>query len=108
VVRVLLEKLGEGADVLTRNSFGKSALTEAFAGQDQEILTMLLEHPSADEERLLMGKKGGGVGVDEELKTEEEEEEGEGQGEGLVHELVLDPEGAPDRVLRVREMVRLL
>ncbi len=98
-MRLLLEKLGDGADVLRRNGFGKSALTEGFGGQDQAILTLLLEHSSAEEEKLLMGKKGG--------EQEGQEEEGqEEEGEGMVHALVLDPEGAPDRVLNVRELVR--
>lgn len=101
-MRLLLEKLGDEVDVLHRNGFGKSALTEGFARQDQEILTMLLEHPSAEEERLLMGKDKG--------EEEQEGESGEGRAEeeqqGIVHRLVLDPEGAPDRVLSVRELVR--
>lgn len=98
VVRLLLEKLGGTADVLRRNGFGKSALTEAFARQDQEILTVLLEHPSAEEERLLMGKKP--------EEGESMEEAGEEEEPGIVHRLVLDPEGAPDCVLSVRELVR--
>src|SRR6056297_1296860 len=49
VVRLLLEKL-ENVDVLARNAFGKSVLTEGFAGKSQGILKLLLEHPSADED----------------------------------------------------------
>lgn len=108
VVRVLLERLGDGVDVLARNAFGKSVLTEGFGGRDQGILTMLLEHSSAEEERLLMGKKGGeGGGMEEEWQQQADEEgEGGGEEEAIVHRLVLDPEGAPDRVLSIRELVR--
>lgn len=114
VVKLLLEKLGERADVLCRNAFGKSVLTEGFSGQDQGILRLLLEHSSADEERLLMGKKEKGEKEGEE-GMEVVEKEGEGGGgnneegeeeQGIVHRLVLDPEGAPERVLAVRELVR--
>lgn len=110
VVRVLLKRLGDRADVLARNAFGKSVLTEGFGGKDQGILKMLLEHSSADEERMLMGKQGGEGGEEEEgMEVEEGEVEGEEAGggeEGIVHRLRLDPEGAPDRVLSVRELVR--
>lgn len=113
VVRVLLERLGDGVDVLARNAFGKSVLTEGFGGRDQGILTMLLEHSSAEEERLLMGKKEGaeeeGEGEGQQQQEADGEQEGGGEEEeqdAIVHRLVLDPEGAPDRVLSVRELVR--
>jgi hypothetical protein len=56
-----------------------------------------------------MGKKEGG----EEEGGQQQEADGEQEGGGeeeeqdaIVHRLVLDPEGAPDRVLSVRELVR--
>lgn len=121
VVRLLLGKL-ENVDVLVRNGFGKSILTEGFAGKNQEILKMLLEHSSADEDAL-MGRTGQqGQGVKEEgQEGEAEGEEGEegeevsmtiAMGENdddaaasvIIHRLVLDKQQDPGRVLQIREL----
>jgi hypothetical protein len=45
---------GSGIDVLQRNKFGRSALTEGFQSDNAEVIRRLLEHPSASEERLLL------------------------------------------------------
>lgn len=114
VVRVLLAKLGN-VDVLARNSFGKSVLTEGFSGKNQEVLKMLLEHSSADEDALMggMGDKGKDDNGMDVAVSMGENAAGEGgpnaaaaaaEGEGLVHHFVMDREKEPDRVLRVREM----
>ena len=119
VVRLLLAKL-ENVDVLVRNGFGKSILTEGFAGKNQEILKMLLEHSSADEDAL-MGGTGQGQGMKEEGQEGEEggEEGEEGEevsmsiaiGENdeaatsvIIHRLVLDKQQDPGRVLQIREL----
>mmetsp|Transcript_30032 Transcript_30032/g.39509 ORF Transcript_30032/g.39509 Transcript_30032/m.39509 type:complete len:485 (-) Transcript_30032:287-1741(-) len=50
----------QSIDVLKRNTFGKSALSDAFASGKTEIINEILEHPSANEEAL-MGSQGGGA-----------------------------------------------
>jgi predicted nicotinamide N-methyase len=40
-------------DVLDKNEFGRSALTEGFTSQKEEVVKSLLEHDSATEEKLL-------------------------------------------------------
>lgn len=40
-------------DVLEKNEFGRSALTEGFTSQETEVVKSLLEHDSASEEKLL-------------------------------------------------------
>eukprot|EP00040_Diaphanoeca_grandis_P023304 m.126570 g.126570 ORF g.126570 m.126570 type:complete len:442 (+) comp29209_c0_seq2:117-1442(+) len=47
ITKVLLTKC-ESADVLHKNSFGKSALTEAFGVGIADLTQLLLEHKSAD------------------------------------------------------------
>jgi ankyrin repeat protein/predicted nicotinamide N-methyase len=42
-----------GIDVLRRNAFGRSILTEAFQGDNPDVIQYVLEHSSAAEERLL-------------------------------------------------------
>ncbi|GAB5035308.1 methyltransfer with n-terminal ankyrin repeats [Nannochloropsis oceanica] len=116
VVRILLAKL-DNVDVLIRNGFGKSVLTEGFAGKNQEILKMLLEHSSAAEDAL-MGVTGQGL-KEEGLQEMNEGEEGEetevavtlaiGENDEataavVVHRLVLDKLEEPERVLQIREM----
>lgn len=47
-------------DVLQRNAFGRSALTEGFSSDNAAVVKALLEHDSASEERLLSTSTGGG------------------------------------------------
>lgn len=106
VVRLLLDKL-ENVDVLVRNGFGKSVLTEGFLGKNQEILKLLLEHSSADEDALMGG--GGMEGADMQVVVEDENEndneDAQGQAAGeVVHRLVLDRAQDPGRVLQIREV----
>jgi hypothetical protein len=98
-VKALLSGV-ENVDVLVRNGFGKSALTEAFSGKDAEILGALLEHPSASEEKLLEGTEVDGDHVGQRVDKE---------GAALprheiVHRLVLDPLHR-ERLMRIRELV---
>ena len=59
VVKLLLEQ--ESADILKKNSFGKSALTEAFGRDNADITAALLTHSSAKElENQKKKKKKGG------------------------------------------------
>lgn len=65
-------------DVLLKNSFGRSALTEAFTSGDTETVGILLNHDSAEEERLIGGM--------EKKEVDAEEAEGEGKSEEIIHE----------------------
>jgi predicted nicotinamide N-methyase len=81
------------ADVLQRNSFGRSALTEGFTSQNTAVVNTLLEHDSATEEKLLMnttttGQEDGG-----------DEEKGDEDNDGVTHEFLF-----LDTPLRVREL----
>jgi predicted nicotinamide N-methyase len=51
VVQALLEQ--QNVDVLKRNQFGRSALTEGFTSENTEVVKVLLEHDSASEELLM-------------------------------------------------------
>ena len=57
VVDILLNESSYDVDVLQKNSFGRSVLTEGFASQCTEVVKLLLEHDSAAEEKLLSGGK---------------------------------------------------
>lgn len=54
IVRLLLKSYKD-IDVLEQNGFGRGCVTEAFQSQNTEMIAMLLEHPTATEERLLKG-----------------------------------------------------
>lgn len=51
IVEILLKE--SEVDVLQRNRFGRSALTEGFTSENTEVVKSLLEHESATEERLI-------------------------------------------------------
>lgn len=57
IVQILLKE--SEVDVLQRNRFGRSALTEGFTSENTEVVKALLEHESATEERLLATAGGG-------------------------------------------------
>ena len=81
----LLLSVYKDIDVLDRNDFGRSALTEGFGSQSTETAKLLLEHDSASEERLILGP-GQEPGTDKKKEsvihdfifaaTNQEEEEG--------------------------------
>jgi len=48
-------------DVLEKNNFGRSALTEGFSSEKEDVVKAILEHDSASEEKLL-STGGGGKG----------------------------------------------
>jgi predicted nicotinamide N-methyase len=60
---------GGRLDVLKRNAFGRSALTEGFASGDTKTIERLLNHDSAEEERLIGGLHGN------EVKTTDEDDD---------------------------------
>ena len=85
VVAVVVPRI----DVLTKNSFGRSALTEGFASGDTKTVEHLLNHDSATEEKLIGGldKKD----VDEEEAGEvagggEDKNKKQKQKQSIVHE----------------------
>ena len=53
VVNILITTNLDGVDVLEKNDFGRSALTEGFTSQNESVVKSLLEHDSATEEKLL-------------------------------------------------------
>jgi ankyrin repeat protein len=57
VVKAILSCSRIEVDVLQKNAFGRSALTEGFSSQNTPLIGLLLEHDSATEERLLSTKK---------------------------------------------------
>lgn len=71
----------QGADVLARNAFGRSALTEAIASGDGDVATVALEHDSAREEKILEGLNAT-----------------EGGAEDVTHAVLFG-----DRAVRIRE-----
>jgi predicted nicotinamide N-methyase len=61
-------------DVLAQNSFGKSCLTEGFGANNTDLLKILLEHPSAEEDKIITGIKGmtkEEVDVPDDMKSQE-------------------------------------
>ena len=67
--KLLLERFDEATiDVLAKNSFGHGALTDAFKSNNPELVSLLLEHPSSSEEKLLSTPHNG-----KEMPGEEED-----------------------------------
>jgi predicted nicotinamide N-methyase len=58
-------------DVLEKNKFGRSALTEGFSSEKEDVVKAILEHDSASEENLLStgGGAKGGNGEEEHLES---------------------------------------
>lgn len=58
-------------DVLEKNNFGRSALTEGFSSEKEDVVKALLEHDSASEDKLLAtgGAKAGKEGDEEKLDS---------------------------------------
>ena len=106
IVHLLLECF-DHIDVLQKNDFGRSVLTEGFSSQDDGVVKLLLEHDSASEEKLLAGG--------EEVEIEGIENSSESNSSlprerkaCVVHAFSLcDEPGVPRDPLRIRELVRL-
>jgi hypothetical protein len=92
-----------GVDVLAQNSFGRSALTDAFDAQTQDLLQMILEHQSASEDKLLP------EGMDTQA-IDEADGEGPKDAEGSkivqakVHQIVLGHQAAHSPGILCREV----
>ena len=52
-------------DVLEKNNFGRSALTEGFSSEKEDVVKALLEHDSSSEEKLLSTSGKGGDGKEQ-------------------------------------------
>ena len=72
-------------DVLLKNKFGRSALTEGFTSGDTPTVEALLNHDSAEEERLIGGLDGQDVeeGDEEVVEMNKQQEQLEGEGGGV-------------------------
>jgi len=57
VIDVLLNETSFDINVLQKNDFGRSILTEGFSSQCTQVVKLLLEHDSATEDKLLAGGK---------------------------------------------------
>jgi len=62
VVEFLTTQTIVSVDVLEKNQFGRSALTEGFTSQKEDVVKSLLEHDSATEEKLLSTDDNGNDG----------------------------------------------
>jgi hypothetical protein len=91
-VRVLLERMPSSAQlsVLHVNQFGKSAVSDAFNAGDGDILKLVLEHASADED---MKKESG--------NERQPSPEHLSSNASVTHELCNYPDGP---VIRIREL----
>lgn len=93
-------------DVLLKNSFGRSALTEAFTSGDTETVGVLLNHDSAEEDKLIGGMKK------EEVDSVDVDGERAKKKEEIVHEFDfrrgLDELGSDEerQSVFIRELVR--
>lgn len=52
-LQFLVDNYTEQIDMLAKNSFGRSSLTEAFQSQNEAVIEICLSHPSSSEERLM-------------------------------------------------------
>lgn len=94
-VRALLAR-APGVDVLQRNGFGKSALTDAFALETADITQLLLEHSSAaglDTPAAGAAGTAGSAAVVEE-ETEEAAADGEDDGEAAGESMEVEGSAA--------------
>lgn len=83
-VEALVAAFDKAIDVYAKNSFGKSALSEAIAGGHEDIAKVLLSHDSADVD--VQAAKTGAVveesSDDDEVDEEDEEDEKEAAAAG--------------------------
>ena len=89
--------------MLAQNAFGRSALTDAFAAQNPDLLQLILEHPSASEDKLV--PKGANSGV---ADTEDAEAPKNAEGskviQAKVHQIVFNRLAAQSVGLLCREV----
>jgi hypothetical protein len=78
--------------VLQRNAAGRSILTEGFSSQNHDVVSQLLEHESASEEKLLAtgsGKRPAGADDNgDEQDNDGENKDADETAASIVHDLV--------------------
>jgi predicted nicotinamide N-methyase len=95
VVAALLEHFKE-IDVLEKNDFGRSSLTEGFGSKSTDTARLLLEHDSATEERLLQGAQE--VDADEEMEDADERKKA-----SVIHDFAFLSD-VPSSIVKIREL----
>lgn len=116
VVRLLLTKVPD-IDVLAKNSFGRSPVSEAFDAQDADVLKLILEHKSAK----ALEEQGSASTTDETVEDEDTPAAADAAGgaaeagparaaaksnivQSHTHRMSFHAPGAPDVELAVREL----
>ena len=99
MVEYLTKQEKESIDVLEKNEFGRSALTEGFTSQQEDVVKALLEHDSASEEKLLSTSGGGGGNKNGTQSTGDNGDEDDNTPTSIVHSL-FDKENP----LKIREL----
>lgn len=93
-----------GADVLLKNSMNKSVLTEVFNMNDEDILKLVLEHPSADK---LEAEHSGNLKLDED-QSETNDSSSVTISQEVVHSLTFVEGGAENHgvepIIKCREL----
>jgi len=90
----LLLKHYTNVDVLQKNSFGRSALTEGFSSKSTETAKLLLEHDSASEEKLLAGAK---EVVNEDQKDDDDQKT-------IIHKFCFGTKQQDDCIVNIQEL----
>jgi Lysine methyltransferase/Ankyrin repeats (3 copies)/Ankyrin repeats (many copies) len=95
IVTLLLQSYPH-IDVLDRNNFGRSALTEGFGSKSTETAKVLLEHDSASEEKLLLGTNTSNT---DELQSESGKLM---RNDSVIHEFKFDSKSS--EICKIREL----
>ena len=90
---------GGRLDVLKRNAFGRSALTEGFASGDTKTIERLLNHDSAEEERLIGGLSGKEVKTDEDDVDEKNVDGGEMEKKNASDDNIIKANNTKDGIV---------
>jgi hypothetical protein len=99
VVQRLLEHYKEDQmDVLLKNNFGRSALTEGFGSDNADVANLLLSHDSATEEKLLMGTSSASTDAHDPMDVDDPERESH------VHDFTFGAAASTPCRLSVREL----
>jgi len=87
-------------DVLKKNSFGKSSLTEGFTSSNTDLVAVLLQHDSATEEKLLSGTPKGSV----KIEGDEKEDDSSQSPASTTHVFNLSPTLPTPKTISIREL----
>lgn len=95
VVKLLLEHYKE-IDVLEKNDFGRSSLTEGFGSKSTDTARLLLEHDSATEERLLQGAK------EVDVEDDDDDDAAKKKKASVIHDFAFQSENSS--IVKIREL----